>query len=376
MSQRIRDYIYLDIDRIRSMYAQISEGLVESIVETKSASEGASEELNDKNINLGNVSREVLLGSGKTGTRIMHDYLFTALEKKLERIVTQVSLDNIETIRDGMLIKVNGKVEIDDTSRMIKLIKNFNDVNAHLQTIGASQVIQEQLWNLEDQLETTQRELITIEDEIITSKSHTETKQLLEKKRKTLAILRQVEHSINELSPARIMRNMKQGVPSLIAQTMEKFYSLFYNDIFEIKILCPFNEDYVFRGILSREYFRENPELIYAKYGTRTQVHWTMMGQITSIYLPQFIGEKGNVSKQVDELFNIEQSSDNGSEKESHVDTPESETSDAPTPENNLRDAFEGLFNAMGKIEAHTVIPGTRKTWVLTPLAVFYETPI
>jgi hypothetical protein len=49
MTNTLRDYIYLDIDRVRSLYAQSAGGVMESITELEQGTEKIDENSNEKN---------------------------------------------------------------------------------------------------------------------------------------------------------------------------------------------------------------------------------------------------------------------------------------------------------------------------------------
>lgn len=76
MNNPIRDYLYLDIDRVRSVYAQASGGLTESIRELQQEFDSHSEEQQDKKESIG---QNIMFGSGRVAIRVLHDYLFTGM---------------------------------------------------------------------------------------------------------------------------------------------------------------------------------------------------------------------------------------------------------------------------------------------------------
>ena len=65
MTNSIRDYLYLDIDRVRSIYAQATGGLTESIRELQEEINTHDETQQAKDETL---SKSILLGSGRIAT--------------------------------------------------------------------------------------------------------------------------------------------------------------------------------------------------------------------------------------------------------------------------------------------------------------------
>lgn len=336
MNNAIRDYLYLDIDRVRSIYAQASGGLTESIRELQQEIDSRGEEQHDKNETL---SKNAMLGSGRIATRVLHDYLFTSVESKLSEKIVDVCEDTISQLSTGALFRVSGRAEIDDIARMLKIMENYNDMYKYLLTIGHSSEIQDKLWELEEELES-------IEDTQASSK----TRNAKNKKK-------DIENQIQELEPeniaTRILRDQRAGISPIIAETFKRVYSLLYNNIFEVKIVSEFDETKVFRGILNKEFLKEDPTIIYAKYGSRPSVSWTMVGQVTTIKLPK----KLKVEVETETLPR-QDGSMNESEEEQ---------------ESDLRDAFENLYRLIAEVEEILIGPGNRTTWIATPLAIYHE---
>ena len=129
-------------------------------------------------------------------------------------------------------------------------------------------------------------------------------------------------------------------------------YGLLYKDIFEIKIVASFDASRVFRGIINKEYLREDPSRIYAKYGFRPSVNWTMVGQVTTLKIPA-------KSQQAEAI-------------QTNGDSSEGILEDERDPD--LRDAFENVYATIAKTEEILIGPGTRSTWIATPLAIYHET--
>lgn len=279
-----------------------------------------------------------MLGSGRVATQVLHDYLFTSVEKKLGDKILGITEDSISGVNPGSLFRISGKGELDDIERMLHIMKNQNDTYAHLLALDEASEIQERVWDLEDRLE----------DEARNSRGNSQAPSGKKKRRVPAQQQSETQKQLDELAPdkiaAAVLRKRRTGISPLISEAFSRLYGRFYNDIFEVKIITGFDDDTVFRGIVNKQHLRDAPRMIYAKYGTRPSVDWTMVGQVTTILEPKFLDDD-----------------------ESHDEESDSED------ERNLRDSFEALFNTISNLEEHLVRSSFRTTYIATPLAIFHE---
>ena len=329
MTNVIRDYLYLDIDRVRSIYAQASGGLTESIRELQEEIDIHDQEHQAKNETL---SKSIMFGSGRIATRVLHDYLFTAMEKELSDKIVEVCNKSIDDVTPGTLFRISGRVEIDDIERMLLIMKNYNDMYKYLLAVAQASEIQETVWDLQDELQT--------------AGNHRKGNRRSKK---------DVETLLEQLQPdaisSTILRESRAGISPLISETFKRVYGLLYREIFEVKIVAEFDDTTVFRGILNKEHLREDPTIIYAKYGTRPSVNWTMIGQVTSVRKPNYVLDDEDVLPE--------------------AQGPQGVSEERAEPD--LRDAFENLYKTIAEVEDVIVGPGSRSTWIATPLAIFHQ---
>ena len=334
MNNPIRDYLYLDIDRVRSIYAQASGGLTESIRELQQEVSSHGEELEQKSES---ISNNMMFGSGRVATRVFHDYLFTGMEKLLGERIIEIEQATLSEFSAGSLFRITGKPEIDDYQRMLELMQNYNDMHKYMVAVGHSKEIQNRIWNIKDEL----REMDSGQSASSSNNSRKRRKEL--------------ESSLEQLAPDAIATALyeerRAGISPLIVESFGRMYGLMYDDVFEVKIVSEFDKDFVVRGILNRQYLREDPTSTYAKYGSRPSVNWTMIGQVTTVKLP-------SQSLEVNEkLLGGELLQDN-TESESKSD---------------LRHSFENLYATISDLEEIIIGPGMRTTWIATPLAIYHE---
>lgn len=137
----IRDFVYLDIERVRSLVSQLEEG----VIETFSKSLGSNSKVS------GNIKGGILgIASGESGieqlwrrdtqeNRSLNDFLYTRLEDQLvkEGLVDRINSesideDGLEGFRSGLsstqFLLLDAQVELNDLARMNALFKKFNDL--------------------------------------------------------------------------------------------------------------------------------------------------------------------------------------------------------------------------------------------------------
>lgn len=138
----IRDFIYLDIERVRSFYAQLSKGLpTERTVEKTKETGGDASVEGNMFFTKGKGQIDYRYGRANTETFSLHDYIMEEFLDSLKQadILTQ-TFDNKFTwekdiFRDGMFILTKGKVKIIDykyiaatLDRVPKMAKSVNKI--------------------------------------------------------------------------------------------------------------------------------------------------------------------------------------------------------------------------------------------------------
>ena len=234
MNNPIRDYLYLDIDRVRSIYAQASGGLTESIRELQQEVNSHGAELEQKS---GSIGKNLMFGSGRVATRVFHDYLFTGMEKLLEDRIAEITELSMSSFSSGSLFRISGKPEIDDYERMLTIMQNFNAMQRYLAAVGHSKDIQNQIWKIKDELREFESSSVS---------SHSNNSK---KKRKEL------ESNLEQLAPemisTRLFGQQRKGISPLITESFRHVYGLLYDDVFEAKIMSQFDKDIVVSCILN-----------------------------------------------------------------------------------------------------------------------------
>lgn len=145
MNTNLKDFIYLDIDRVRSFVAQLYRGLPESFEETKGDESGVKSEteFSVPGLAKAGISGNILFQKSATETRSAHHYLYSLLEqrlkelKKIIQIPSEFGLEKWQdtNFEDGAFVLVKGKVQIIDhrnlmqQSRMIPRLIDYIEKN-------------------------------------------------------------------------------------------------------------------------------------------------------------------------------------------------------------------------------------------------------
>jgi hypothetical protein len=136
MAQRtIRDFIYLDTERVRSFAAQMLEGIPETAAfETgNEASIGGSVEGQIPLLTRGKAEADYRYHRSHSETRSLHHHMYNLLEARLDKAgkLRDVDADFVATnwhrasLPDGQLIRVRGHVRLTDYAAIVQLLREF-----------------------------------------------------------------------------------------------------------------------------------------------------------------------------------------------------------------------------------------------------------
>jgi len=313
-SDSVRDYIYLDTNRAKSIYSQLRRGLVQSYIKGTATAESST-----KNSAAGDqtIEQNVLLGTDYEATHVLHDFLYSEIEADLsEAIVDVQSLENVNELQPGDYVRISGPAQIDDTERFLRILDNINTLHSYVSMATELEEMQKAIWDIQNKLEF----------QVLNKREHD-----------------RLEKEMLSLKPPALFRKEYKGVSDLTSDMIRLWLDLMYPGMFEIKLQPVFSDELIFRSIVDRDYLRENPSLTYAKHSSRTQANWTLVGQVTAIYCPKELG------------------SDDDDESNDEIST-------------NMRDSFESVFGTLKPMEEHILVSASRTTVVSTPLAIYQET--
>lgn len=244
----IRDFIYVDIERVKSIISQFEEGIVSetNILSGNSGGSALCGEGGLAGILKGGVNSEFKFHQQLSETKSLHDYIYNKVESlllnenQLLEIPNKKSVIYSSDLRDSIgntsFILAKGKVVINDFSQLSKLLDNYEELSKFIARCT------------------------------ISSK-----KESLTQAQAKLAC----DNLVNELTKS-FDKEMRKG--------MTHFINMFYQDRVVIKII-PYREypDFRFVGNVNKIYLRDDIESIIYKYGTAPVSDWTIFGQIASV---------------------------------------------------------------------------------------------
>lgn len=231
----ISDFIYMDKDRLYSLYSQIFEGVIEAVVDSYSNEIQNNETI--KNMIKGNsLESQVAEASTKTENKVLYDHMYNLLEKKLSDVIFYINDSdnmNIETLKNKTIIKVTGKTSIQDYERLKIYMEKFNELG-----------------------------------KIIAYSNYSS----LSKNEQKMTNVNTLAKSLGLTQDTTLLNNIK---------TMTEFFN---DDGYDVIISAKNSNEILYRGIINKEYLRVEPNMLRTLYGDEPPMEWTMVGQIT--YIP------------------------------------------------------------------------------------------
>lgn len=234
----IKNFIYLDSEKLYSFASQIFEGVSENRVHEESKSKEEAEEQKGP-IGSGNIIGDLIKNSNKTTEiKVIHDYLYTMFEKHLNELQKIIELPYKETskiidlkiIKERPFIKITSRVKFNDIKAIQQTIKNFNNIGVALH-------------------------YVTSFSEIMPSQKNISQKDL-----------------INLAKSAGLQQDQK----------FLEYLSFLLNYGYQDKLELQFHaNEKIFSTSLKREFLREKEDLLIMKYSRNTEVEFTALGIVT-----------------------------------------------------------------------------------------------
>ena len=266
MTQRIvRDFIYLDADRLYSLYSQLFDGVTEAIVHSSESSRAANEVQKGGILSGSEIDTSVFELLRKSENRILHDELYNRLELKIgaEKIdVASIKAEDLtQWYNKSSYIKATGVAEIEDYERMKSFIDNFNRIG---EAIAYSSMQSDNETNLQNEQLGNSLEGIN--------------------ERNTKAKLK--NRSRSPSTPRNLAREMAKALGLVQDEQMLanlKFFCEFFAPSgFDITVAPRVDRpDFTVRARTDRRWLRLSPEMIRSLYGAYSAHPWSVVGQVT-----------------------------------------------------------------------------------------------
>ncbi len=327
----IRDFIYLNVESLYSVYSQAFEGVTASIVESLVGSHESTESPRKLPLPLGSdIETKVIEVSRRTENKFLYDHMYNQLEDRLGNAIYSVIGQGEEALDSGVAssfaVKVSGTAEIEDFHWVGELTSNFNKIGSALHYITTASSSKEEYASLE----LEERKLRARVEGATDRNERSRAEKALETHK-----LRAEEALLTSA------RGRGLGLNERYLADLSYLTALFYPDRLDVTVMAPFpNSRVAFRAVLDKRWLRIDPNMLRSLYGG-SATNWTIVGKVTR---------------------KSEQPA--GSESDSATDTP---------PNRSLRDAYQDLMRQGMKFEQTFTLSNIREEYILSPLAVYRQ---
>lgn len=328
----IRDFIYVDVERMKSLYSQVFEGFVDRVVQAEASEESSSDLQKGAILSGSSIEAKVAVASYRTESRFLYDHMYTMLENELNNAIlvpNDISPENyVESLLQFPFVKVTGKAEIADYRRINTFLNKFNELGEALTYIS----------NFES--------FSGIED--LVAEFRKKIKQAKDRNEKA-KLKRKLESIENQIDLAALAKENNLYLDSKFLEYLSEITTMFFEeDRLEITISPnPSEGQVVFRGLLDKQWLRISAEYIRSLYAGYPASNLTMVGQYT--YYPSIIDESGKEAN------------------EEPTNGPE---------DSSLRDAYRNFFSAYKEVEKTFTNSARFIEIIVWPLAIYRETEI
>lgn len=304
----IKNFIYLDEDKMYSLSSQIFEGITEYVL-NENSSDNQESETQKGPVGSGKVLADVIISSSKaTEKKFFHDYSFTLFEnhlmeqgRVLDLTNATLSLEDLKSsITEFSFIKTKAKSTFNDVNKITELFSEFNTIGEALAHMGAFTRINE----------------LTSELALLKNKTPDRNKRSqLEAEYKKLTNLKKLAKDGSLYQDQKFLDNL-----SLLTK-----YG--FSDQFEITQSIG---DAFFTSCLKRDFLRESEDILVKKYSRKTEKKVVIFGIISQAFSgnemeldeegKDYSNMKAALLNLVDHLTNIEHSISGKQENEVVID--------------------------------------------------------
>lgn len=392
----IRNFIYMDIDSLYSLYSQVFEGVAEQIISQSLNSLTSAQNVSEPD-QYASLDTKLAEASLKTESTILYDHMYNRLEEAIGdaiEVPTEIDQTNYrEKLSSAFLVKATGPAEIEDYERVRQFTLKFNEI-----CDGIAYASFNSIHSIREFQETIPLEIQKLKLSLRKTKSNVEKFEI----RQNIEKLEKMQDP-KELARFVAEAGGSRQDPTFIA-IISNWMETFYPNGFEITINpTEQSNGVVFRGILDKKFLRLKPEYLRALYGGFVNADWVIVGQVT--YLPGELPDEYNIFagsqneksetdpqqllEQVENPGQISEEEENPSLKvdiETSSETDSTETkfgaiseqlfNHGPTKTAVMRDPIRGLFKNAATFDRMFFESEKRVEVLLKPLAIYQEVKI
>lgn len=281
----IKNFIYLDTQKMYSLSSQLFEGITEYVL-SEMKDESSDSETQKGPVGSGRLLADALIKSTRlTEKKFLHDYSFTVFEKSLQErglmVTVDSSVESAEDIRDEInncsFIKIKSRAIFNDINKITDLFVNFNAFGEALTHITSFEDIE----NIKEELKSLKQNQSKDREKL--SRLETESKKLLD---------------ISKMAQERGLHKDQKFLNNLTLLTKYGF-----SDQFEIQ---QNHSEYIFTSCLKREFLRESEDLLVKKYSRKTEKEIVIIGMVSQAFEPAELNlDVGEITNMKDAMMNM-----------------------------------------------------------------------
>lgn len=279
--KEVKDFIYLDMEKISSLYSQLSGGIVQSF-EVSSTSSENSKNLRNYDFKIfkheaGGIGTE---SEGLKETRVSHHEIYSELEQELfengyaAEIGVDIKKEDVElgnavnVFENSLCIKAEGSIVLEDYERITRIAHNYEDIASFINhSVRSSIQDAPELKELFDKIDVMKNDIKDMKNGPQKTKKKKEIKEF--------------EDALESLVASKLVGK----VDDWIIDGLKTWVRVFLPDVFNIR-LYPFEDlaNFHVMSNVKREFFLDNnTESVHYLYGSKPTIKVTMLGVITSI---------------------------------------------------------------------------------------------
>lgn len=255
---KIRNFVYLDVEKMYSLSSQIFEGVTEYVL-NESQTESSNSESQKGPVGSGKILGDILKQQDKRSERkFLNDYSYTLFEDKLienDRVIEiseKNSYEKINTlVSNKSFIKVKGKAIFNDIQSIQHTLTNLNKIGESLTCIG------------------THQEAVKFKKQI------EQVKDQIKDRNKRSQLAQQVNAKTNVKKLAK--ESGLQHDPAFL-ESLSFLFNYGFQDQLEVQVKL---NNSIVSANLKRSELREDENLIIRKYSRQTEVEFVLFGFIT-----------------------------------------------------------------------------------------------
>jgi len=341
-SRIVRDFIYLDVDRLNSLYSQVFEGVARSITESIVRHEQRTEETKDTPLSGRTLEEQMADASRQTRSKVLYDHMYNRLEAELQNAFEEPP--DLEVNSDLPEIEASDMQGID-----LPEAQDFFEDHELMRVTGYPVMLDyQELKQFTDYWEAIEQGMGTADQEV----GHTAQIENLREQVRNAPDRDERTRLKKEINRLEKEREAAFDNPDVSVETMEFIGTILevsYGDAFDVLINREQDDRMIsFRGILDRKWLRLSSKRLKALYGgSAPGVKWTMVGRLS--YNPLAVEATENAHQKRARF--LEQVA-------------------------NMRDTVRNTAKGLAEFEDQTLRSADSIEFHLLPLAIYRETQI